>query len=92
MMLGVQPEWSYREGSVRIDPGDLLCLYTDGVTEQKNALGIDYGEANLVEFLRANENLPIMSLQESLFASVLAFGDGYQHDDMTNVIARYKSA
>jgi sigma-B regulation protein RsbU (phosphoserine phosphatase) len=92
MILGIRPEWPYREGTVRIDPGDLLCLYTDGVTEQKNEQGAEFGETKLIEFLRANENLPIMTLQESLFASVLAFGNGHQQDDITNVIARYKAA
>ncbi|MEJ2720666.1 MAG: SpoIIE family protein phosphatase [bacterium] len=91
MILGIRPDCRYREGSVRIDPGDLLCLYTDGVTEQKNEAGDDYGETRLIEFLRANGNLPIMNLQESLFASVLSFGNGHQQDDITNVIARYKT-
>jgi sigma-B regulation protein RsbU (phosphoserine phosphatase) len=92
MILGIQPEWRYREGSVSIDSGDLLCLYTDGVTEQKNESSAEYGETNLIEFLRVNGNLPIKALQESLFASVLAFGNGHQQDDITNIIARYKAA
>ncbi|UCH84920.1 MAG: SpoIIE family protein phosphatase, partial [Candidatus Latescibacterota bacterium] len=92
MILGIKPDWRYREGSVRFDSGDLLCLYTDGVTEQQDHTGNEYGEGNLIDFLRTNGNLPINDLQESLFASVLAFGDDHQQDDITNVIARYIAA
>ncbi|UCG50955.1 MAG: SpoIIE family protein phosphatase [Candidatus Latescibacterota bacterium] len=92
MILGIEPAKRYAEGRVRVEPGNMICLYTDGVTEQTNAGGDQYGEKGLIEFLRANRNLPLSDLQESLFASVLAFGDGRQDDDITNVITRYKIA
>jgi sigma-B regulation protein RsbU (phosphoserine phosphatase) len=92
MILGIEPAKRYAEGRVRIDPGDVICLYTDGVTEQTNAGGDQFGETGLIEFLRANKNRPLSDLQESLFASILAFGNGRQDDDITNVITRYKAA
>ena len=91
MILGVDPERLYQEGRVRIDSGDVLCLYTDGVTEQNSGQGEEYGEQRLIDFLRAKRNLPLNTLQDSLFASVLAFGDGRQDDDITTIIARCKT-
>jgi serine phosphatase RsbU (regulator of sigma subunit) len=90
LVLGVEAGHRYEEGRVRIDPGDTLCFYTDGVTEQGGPNGQQYGEHRLIDFLRANRNLPLPSLQELLFASVLAFGNGRQDDDITTVIARFK--
>jgi sigma-B regulation protein RsbU (phosphoserine phosphatase) len=87
MLLGVRDSSDYREGSVLIEPGDLLLLYTDGVTEQKDAEGHDYGEERLIRFLLANRNLPIRELQSALFDDVMAFGDGRQQDDMTCIFA-----
>jgi len=92
MMLGVDSERVYQEGRVRIESGDVLCLYTDGVTEQNGAHGEEYGEQRLIEFLRVKRNVPLNALGESLFASVLAFGDGRQDDDITTIIARCKTA
>jgi sigma-B regulation protein RsbU (phosphoserine phosphatase) len=86
MLLGVRDS-VYREGSVGIEPGDLLVLYTDGVTEQENAHGQEYGEDRLIRFLLANRNLPICELQSALFDDVMAFGNGRQQDDITCVIA-----
>jgi sigma-B regulation protein RsbU (phosphoserine phosphatase) len=92
MILGVREAESYREGSVSIEPGDLLMLYTDGVTEQKRDDGEEYGEDRLISFLRQNRNLPIRELQSALFDDVLQFGGGTQQDDLTSVFAYYNTA
>lgn len=92
MMLGVRDSHGYREGNVLIEPGDLLFLYTDGITEQKNHDGEEYGEQRLIDFLQTHKNLPIRELQGALFEDVIAFGEGRQDDDITSVFACYKSA
>jgi sigma-B regulation protein RsbU (phosphoserine phosphatase) len=92
MILGVDSARPYQEGRVRLDAGDVLCLYTDGVSEQLSADGSQFGEERLIEFLRANRNLPLAALQDSLFATVVAFGSGRQHDDISVIIARCTNA
>jgi sigma-B regulation protein RsbU (phosphoserine phosphatase) len=89
MPLGVDANFPYEEGRVRLEAGDLLCLYTDGITEQASADGEQFDEPRLIEFLQANRNLPLSDMQESLFAAVLDFGGGSQDDDMTTIIASY---
>jgi sigma-B regulation protein RsbU (phosphoserine phosphatase) len=92
LVLGVQRDQGYREGVVRIERDNLTVLYTDGVTEQKNAAGDEYGEERLVAFLGANRNLPLDDLQVALLEDVVGFGGGNQDDDITIVIARHHAA
>ena len=86
MPLGVEPNQSYQEGHVRVDSGDMLCLYTDGITEQRNSDGELFDESRLITLLRTNKNLSLTELQELLFAAVRNFGGGRQDDDQTAII------
>jgi len=92
LVLGVRAAQEYREGRVRVETGDLLVLYTDGITEQKNDEGEEYGEDRLIQFLQMHRNLPLLQLQEGLLEEVIAFGGGSQQDDITTVIACHKVA
>lgn len=89
--LGVDNQHRHEQGTVRVDPGDLLCLYTDGIVEQSDGNGDQFGERRLVHFLEANRNLPICELPELLFAAVQDFGAGRQDDDTTCLIACYNA-
>jgi sigma-B regulation protein RsbU (phosphoserine phosphatase) len=91
MVLGVRREATYREGTVMTEPGDLLVLYTDGITEQNNPQGEEYGEERLINFLLTNRKLPIRELHSALFEDVLDFGGGQQQDDITCVFACHKA-
>jgi sigma-B regulation protein RsbU (phosphoserine phosphatase) len=92
LVLGASRLHRYDEGTVSFRPGDLLLLYTDGVTEQMSPAGEPFGEERLLAFLRANRNLPPGDLQNALLEAVMAFGSGHQADDLTSVIALRKSA
>jgi serine phosphatase RsbU (regulator of sigma subunit) len=92
MPLGVEANQSYQQGHVRMDDGDMLCLYTDGITEQRNSDGELFDESRLITLLRANRNLPLAELQELLFAAVRNFGGGGQDDDQTAIIGVLKTA
>ncbi len=91
-VLGARHTQDYAEGTVAFRPGDLLLLYTDGIIEQRSPGGDFYGEERLVDFLRANRNLPPADLQNALLDDVLAFGQGTQEDDITSVIVLRKTA
>ena len=92
MVLGVRGAAIYREGNVGLEPGDLLLLYTDGAVEQKSPDGQFYGEARLMDFIKANRNLPIRELQTALYQDILGFGGGLQQDDITSVFACFKGS
>ena len=92
MVLGASRLHRFDEGTVAFRPGDMLFLYTDGVTEQTDAGGQEFGEERLVQFIRSNRNLPPGELQNALLSTITSFGAGRRDDDLTSVIALRKSA
>jgi len=92
MVLGASRLHRFNEGTVAFHPGDLLFLYTDGVTEQTDASGEEFGEQRLLEFIRTHRNLPPDELQNALLTAITTFGGGRRDDDLTSVIALRKSA
>jgi sigma-B regulation protein RsbU (phosphoserine phosphatase) len=53
-VLGLFREWKCAVGEVQMEADDILCLYTDGITEAPNESGKEFGETGLLEVLRRN--------------------------------------
>jgi serine phosphatase RsbU (regulator of sigma subunit) len=87
-VLGLFQDWSCSVSEVQLNVGDILLLYTDGVTEANDAAGDDFGAVRLKEALRMLRHLPIDQLMDSLIVEVLKFSNGVQADDITLVVAR----
>ncbi|MDX2150635.1 MAG: SpoIIE family protein phosphatase [Bryobacteraceae bacterium] len=80
--LGLARTSRFEEGACVLEPGDLLVLYTDGVTEARNAAGDEFGEERLVAAAQQGS-------LEAILAAVEAFEAGApRHDDITIIIAR----
>lgn len=78
----------YRRYELQLEPGDVLYLYTDGVTEATDAHDELYGEERLMTVLR--ENAPAGTLCTRVKADVDAFvGEAPQFDDMTMLTLAY---
>jgi sigma-B regulation protein RsbU (phosphoserine phosphatase) len=89
-VLGLFKPWACSVAEVQLSPGDILVLYTDGVTEAESDQGEEFGEARLVEALKTHYNLPVSSLLQHIIATVQRFSGGEQEDDITLVVARVK--
>jgi sigma-B regulation protein RsbU (phosphoserine phosphatase) len=87
-VLGLFEKWDCEVAEVQLAAGDVLVLYTDGVTEAENAEGEQFSESRLVETMLAQHHLPVRSLLETIVATVQKFSDGEQADDITLVVAR----
>lgn len=87
-VLGLFQDWSCSVSEVQLNAGDILLLYTDGVTEANDAAGDDFGTVRLEKALRMLRHLPIDQLMDSVIAEVLKFSNGVQADDITLVVAR----
>jgi len=87
-VLGLFEKWECSVVEVQLAAGDILILYTDGVTEAENAEGEQFGESRLIETMLAQRHLPVPSLLETIVATVQKFSDGEQADDITLVLAR----
>jgi len=72
-----------------LDPGDLLCLYTDGVVEAANRAGEQFGAARLIEAIRAAGRAGAQHAVDAVMAAVQAFCDGAPpHDDTTLIVLK----
>ena len=83
------PNASWREESLRLEPGDLLALYTDGVTEAVDEADEEFGLARLSAALEEGRALPVQELCDALMARVADFASGMpQYDDQTLLLLR----
>ena len=77
------------ESSFPIETGDLVALFTDGVTEAMNVDSDLFGEERLCRTLAEQVDLPFNELKQRILGDVEAFaGAAEQHDDMTIVLLR----
>lgn len=75
--------------TVRLNPGQLLCLYTNGLTELCNDQGEIFGQERLGELLRANYREPAQKVQQRLVEALEAFrGEQPIEDDISFVIIK----
>jgi serine phosphatase RsbU (regulator of sigma subunit) len=89
VILGILPMASYKESRVAMQPGDVLILYSDGVTEAVNPAGEDFGEDRIADLVRAMRDQPATEICDALHAAVTAFTEGAPPaDDITVVVAR----
>jgi len=87
-VLGLLPGAAYRSERVVLQPGDLLALYTDGVTESVNHDFEEFGEDRLVKTLQRHRNQAPQSVLTSVVDEVRSFSPHEQHDDITMIIAK----
>jgi phosphoserine phosphatase RsbU/P len=88
-VMGLFEDWHCEIAEVELAPGDMLVLYTDGVTEAENAEGEEFGASRLLATLGGNSQLPVASLLQAVVEAVQQFSSGSdQQDDITLVIAR----
>ena len=82
-------EISYSSARVRLQPGDLLFIFTDGVVEAVNETGQEYSEARLVPLLEAGPPETAAETLKRVMADVNQFvGYARQHDDITCLVLR----
>jgi len=89
LMLGAYEEPSYDEESVTLEPGDLLILYSDGVTEVFDAHQREFGVEGLKTVAHGARHRSAAQILEEILAAASAHaGLGAQADDMTLVVLR----
>ncbi len=85
--LGILDGVTWEQRVVHLSPGDVLLLYTDGITEAQNAQEAFFDEDRLREFVRASLGRSAQDIQDGLIAEVDAFvGDAPQSDDITLMV------
>jgi sigma-B regulation protein RsbU (phosphoserine phosphatase) len=87
-VLGLFTNWNCEVKKIGIGPGDVLVIYTDGVTEAPNQAGEEFGESRLMKIVRAHPKLPVKEMLSVILDEVQQFSGASQADDLTLVIAR----
>ncbi len=89
VILGILPMAVYKESTAKMESGDILVLFSDGVTEAVNPNDEDFGEARLGEVVAANRDRPAKEIVEAIETAVAEFTQGAPAaDDFTVVVAR----
>jgi phosphoserine phosphatase RsbU/P len=93
VVLGLFEHAAFDEETVPLQPGDLIVVFSDGVSEAMNEAGEEYTDERLIACLTANYTRPLQEVLDTLFADVKAFcGDATQSDDITAVLVRYSGS
>jgi serine phosphatase RsbU (regulator of sigma subunit) len=87
-VIGIFRDWDCDTERITLCPGDILALYTDGVTESFDGSGNEFGEQRLVDAIRRHSHLPSCDLANAIVDDVRRFSTLEQHDDITLIIAK----
>ena len=86
-VLGVFADSSYEQGDFPIGPGDRLVLYTDGITEGRDAAGEEFAEDRLSESALRHRASNADDMLAAMLRDVEAFNAGVYEDDATLIVA-----
>ncbi|MGL4369338.1 MAG: SpoIIE family protein phosphatase [Spirochaetota bacterium] len=79
--IGILDDPGYDEKAVRIEKGDILFLFTDGITELKNTEKVEFGEKRLAKFISENNNYKGDEFCEKLLESLIKFSYKAERND-----------
>jgi sigma-B regulation protein RsbU (phosphoserine phosphatase) len=85
--LGILEDETWEQGVVQLAPGDVLVLYTDGITDAEDGKGTFFGQERLLGSVQANLGRSAQEMQDALMAEVHEFvGDAPQFDDIAMMV------
>lgn len=87
--LGIRSNADYREGRTHLQPGDVLVIYSDGVTEAASPNGEEFGATRLYEVVARNVDASAAGIRDRIESALTKFSQGTQAaDDITLVIVK----
>lgn len=85
-LLGVFPDWKYEDSIVELCKGELVLLFTDGITEAVSPEGKEFGEQRLLEAAIGSQELRLYDLQVHILEQVKRFCHNRMSDDATLIL------
>jgi sigma-B regulation protein RsbU (phosphoserine phosphatase) len=87
--VGLIAKASFEEARVDLAPGDLLMLYSDGVTDAINSVEEEFGADRAIAVLQRYRDCPAAEVCDRMFATIDAFAGGApQYDDITMMVMK----
>ncbi|MBV9405614.1 MAG: SpoIIE family protein phosphatase [Acidobacteriaceae bacterium] len=87
--VGLLPQSSYEQGGFALEPGDLLVLFTDGISESMNSSDEEWGEERMIDLAKTCDAVSALETMNRIMTAAQSFAAGApQHDDMTVVVLR----
>jgi len=86
-VLGPTPDATYTRGFAKLDPGDLLCMYTDGIVEAHDEADREFGLDRLQRLVKENRHRPSSEIGQEVLAAVAKWGREGE-DDRTIVVVK----
>lgn len=89
LILGITPERQYMERPVHFGSGDIMVMYTDGVTDTENDKGEQFDVERLVELVKSHRRLSASGIRAKIIEAISNFkAEKYRPDDLTLVIVK----
>jgi sigma-B regulation protein RsbU (phosphoserine phosphatase) len=91
LICGLFEHATYQEETIQLQPGDVLLIFSDGISEALNAAGDEFGDDRILRCLQQHAGASVNDVLECLVQTVRTFAsDTVQSDDMTAVVVRYR--
>jgi sigma-B regulation protein RsbU (phosphoserine phosphatase) len=88
-VVGLLPNFPYTQSEIKLEPGDMLVGFTDGISEAMNPAEEEWGEEKMMEAVKSSWGMTATELLWTLVAEADKFAAGAkQHDDMTLIVVR----
>jgi sigma-B regulation protein RsbU (phosphoserine phosphatase) len=92
-IIGLQGMLPFEMDEEKLEPGDKVLLYTDGVIEYENPEQQMYGQKRLLDALNQSRHHQCAQMVENIYEDLLAFGNGMQpKDDISLLVFEFKGA
>lgn len=86
LVVGIAPDSAYNEGKVHLSSGEIIVIYSDGVTEAEDASETQFGEQRLQGIIKKNKNLNAQKIMSEIYKEVKEFRGGTEQDDDITLI------
>ncbi|HEX7503557.1 MAG TPA: PP2C family protein-serine/threonine phosphatase [Acidobacteriota bacterium] len=90
-LIGFSESSVYEEKTLPLSSGDVICAFTDGVSEAQNSAGDEFGEPAIIDFIQANRRLSAAELSDGLYKKIKSFSQKTKfRDDFTIMIVKVR--
>jgi sigma-B regulation protein RsbU (phosphoserine phosphatase) len=91
LVVGIDPEFVYRQTSVPFEPGSMLCVFSDGIIEARSEDGEMFDRDRMKTLLKKNAGLPSKQIIGNILSELREFTKGMEmHDELSIVLVASK--